>query len=503
MAERKSKSCSVRKKVFRIILAVFLIFAVKITVTILSKPKVTTDYVAKLNQLTKPASYDPQENAAPYYQKAFDLFVETPETFDHTDIYTLISPYSIHWPGELDPNSVKMLEEWLAENQPAFEQIKLATEKPYYWIERKLQENEETTFQLKYPELYAMRNITEAMLWDAVIKAYSGNDEAAFEDILTCYKMGMHKSNASLLIMEQLLGQRIKKLSAETAMVILDRKRIKNAILGKFQSKLVSLIEKDNFIKGFAIKKLEREEFMDFTFSCDPLGPDRLAFENYSAFQCMCGDPWYQWIYCFVGPDKKEVADITDKTFLLYKQLSDKTPWELENRYKKEMERIEILTNGSFFTKLHAIAFTSIIKSSTTSKAIIDSMVTTVALLRYKIDHGGFPEKLDTLVSDGYLEELPADPFSDKPLGYRVVSDNFKLYSIGYDFEDNKAEAEIYEPTDPMKMMPAIQLPPRWGKTFSIRQNDGKILKYRDIVYWPVMRPEKMPERQPANRNPY
>jgi len=272
MAERQEKSSSVRKKVFKILLAVLLVLAVKVTVTILSKPKVTTDYVAKLNQLTKPANYNPEDNAAPYYQKAFDLFVKMPETLYDTDMTFLIPPYKIHWPGELDPNTVGVLQEWLAENQPAFEQIKLAVEKPYYWLERKPIGEKKFSSSFLFHDIGGMRNITKAILWDALVKAYKGKDKAALNDILTCYKMGMHKSNASLLMMEQYLGQRIKKLAAETTMVILDRKQIQNTTLESFQNRLVSLIKKDNFIKGFETEKLSARRIYRVHFCVRPFG---------------------------------------------------------------------------------------------------------------------------------------------------------------------------------------------------------------------------------------
>jgi hypothetical protein len=57
---------------------------------------------------------------------------------------------------------------------------------------------------------------------------------------------------------------------------------------------------------------------------------------------------------------------------------------------------------------------------------------TGLALLRYRAAHGGFPATLDTLG----LRDV-SDPFTGKPLLYRVEDGGFVLYSVGEDLKDN------------------------------------------------------------------
>ena len=49
----------------------------KIVLFLTAKPKVTVDYVAEYNKIARPQNYDPNDNAAPYYQKAFDCQLVT------------------------------------------------------------------------------------------------------------------------------------------------------------------------------------------------------------------------------------------------------------------------------------------------------------------------------------------------------------------------------------------------------------------------------------------
>jgi hypothetical protein len=57
---------------------------------------------------------------------------------------------------------------------------------------------------------------------------------------------------------------------------------------------------------------------------------------------------------------------------------------------------------------------------------------TGLALLRYRQVHGGFPETLDAL----RLRDI-SDPFTGKPLLYRLDGRGFLVYSVGEDLKDN------------------------------------------------------------------
>ena len=102
---------------------------------------------------------------------------------------------------------------------------------------------------------------------------------------------------------------------------------------------------------------------------------------------------------------------------------------------------------------------------SSRCRADTDALITTLALLRYKSDKGQFPEKLDELVSAGYLKALRSDPFSGKPFAYKRVGEDFVLYSFGTNLKDDEAKAGLTTKGQPK----------RWA-------DDG------DNVFWPVLR---------------
>jgi hypothetical protein len=60
----------------------------------------------------------------------------------------------------------------------------------------------------------------------------------------------------------------------------------------------------------------------------------------------------------------------------------------------------------------------------------------------YRQTHDGrWPEKL-TDVTPGFLRELPLDPYTDEPLGYRIHDDSIVIYAVGPDLVDDNGRID-------------------------------------------------------------
>jgi hypothetical protein len=93
--------------------------------------------------------------------------------------------------------------------------------------------------------------------------------------------------------------------------------------------------------------------------------------------------------------------------------------------------------DGNPWVKIFCPAFVRVAQIFAQRKAQADALITTLALFRYKADKGRLPEKLDELVSAGYLNALPTDPFSGSSLVYKRLGDDFMLYSFSLDCDDD------------------------------------------------------------------
>ena len=63
-----------------------------------------------------------------------------------------------------------------------------------------------------------------------------------------------------------------------------------------------------------------------------------------------------------------------------------------------------------------------------------------IAMTRYRLGHGNFPASLDLLVPT-YLDKPPLDPFDGKPLRLVPKNDEWIIYSIGSDGNDDSGAA--------------------------------------------------------------
>lgn len=61
---------------------------------------------------------------------------------------------------------------------------------------------------------------------------------------------------------------------------------------------------------------------------------------------------------------------------------------------------------------------------------------TVAAVEQYVLERGTLPEKIEELAPT-YLDAVPLDPYSDKPLLYRQINPGYIVYSIGADYEDD------------------------------------------------------------------
>ncbi len=97
----------------------------------------------------------------------------------------------------------------------------------------------------------------------------------------------------------------------------------------------------------------------------------------------------------------------------------------------------ETLTGNSLgydvFERDHGMLL-SILKRSSAVNAGLPLLRVRIAMERYRLDHGAWPETLDALIPS-YLDSIPLDPMDGKSLRYNATKRI--LYSIGTDFVDD------------------------------------------------------------------
>jgi hypothetical protein len=82
------------------------------------------------------------------------------------------------------------------------------------------------------------------------------------------------------------------------------------------------------------------------------------------------------------------------------------------------------------------------------SQTAVKLALAAIALERYRVAHGDFPEKLEQLVPQ-FLAAVPQDPMAQQPFHYKRTDDGwFLLYSVGPDGKDDGGVMRSGNPRD-------------------------------------------------------
>ena len=433
-----------KKWVLAVIGLLLALLIMKIVLLLIAKPKVTVDYVAEYNRTSRPQNYDTNENAAPYYQKAFDAFVEMPDKLQKPQI---------DWPTDFNDAEQAVLEQWLTSNSQAFGYFREALNKPYYWLDRKAKK-ENLVGEIMLPELSPFRELTKALIWNAKLSAVRGQFQHAFENILDCYRAGKHKCCPNLLVMEQHVGLSIKQAAIRNALIILDKSKVENKALKFLQDALWVELDNDAFIPSIQAEQFLLYDALQRTFIDNGKGTGRLAWSA-GFYITLCAeldkpplriewDRLKQRLYCcFIGPTRNEIVEQIEQVIATSDQIMTKTPWQVKNKGSDYYREIQDIKKSNFILEVVGVNPESTLHLYHKTRAQTEALIVILAVFRFKADTNRFPETLNELVAAGYIQSVAQDPYSDRLLVYKLIEDKLKLYSVGDNFKDDDGAVKL------------------------------------------------------------
>lgn len=419
----------------RTIAAALLLFAAFllaiITPLITAKPITSVDYLTQYNKLTKPANYDPNENAVPYYKKTFESLVEKP-LFSAEFRWTVLLE-------DANQTELNIINDWHTANAQAFAHLKTAAQKPYYWVEHHA-ENNSIEKVVDYSIVSNFRQSLDYLDFEARLKVSRGQIKDALETMIDIQKISRHLLDTKLSIHELCVEMSTAAL-CRTALKILDTNQFDPAAMTKFQNQLQQHLHSIANNLVYDTEKLRSYDIIQRVFADDGTGDGRLIPGPYLD---LYGLPQLRprlypatiWM-ALVNPGKKQTIELTTKLYELLDELNHKTPWQLHQKDTSHDEQILKLTHTNGYVWRQAKYSGSRCIRRQQHICRIKALITSIALARYKADKSQFPENLDQLVSNNYLEKLPHDPYSNGPLTYKKTDNNYKLYSLGADFDDD------------------------------------------------------------------
>jgi hypothetical protein len=112
-------------------------------------------------------------------------------------------------------------------------------------------------------------------------------------------------------------------------------------------------------------------------------------------------------------------------------------PAQRVGRLREAQKRARALPSAQFWTARVIDGLDRLLRD----QAARDCAAAGVAVARYRLAHGAWPERLDQLVPE-LLAQVPSDPFDGAPLRYKTAAAGARIYSVGPNLRDDGGAAE-------------------------------------------------------------
>ncbi|MCL5281494.1 MAG: hypothetical protein M1376_16475 [Planctomycetes bacterium] len=411
------------------------------------KPSVTVDYLALLNQMSRPDVAD-QDNAWPHYRWALSLTIPD---YDLKQIPACQHPdYPEHWDlARLTGDAQRAIVKWIEANRQPWDQFVLAGSKPYLaksyecWSANK----DATLMSIQLPELWALSNLARLGIWSARLHVQQGRTAQALADCLALARAGRQWQHSATFI-EQLIGLSLSRHAHEEILRMVARRELAASELSDWQRKLAAA-----YPQGYPLADVRGEhlillDVVQHLFTDRGLGGGHLVpsaaatlLEEEMGQREKSERPIVRVTRSMLHVGREETVATVSRIF--DPQQSLLSPYERRARQVPTVKEILESLSPHRYALVRVLVgdVDRVTERGFRGKALHEATLTILALQRYRREKGAYPATLDDLKQAGYLAVLPADPYSDKPLSYKVTGASFVLYSLGPDFHDDDGES--------------------------------------------------------------
>ena len=399
----------------------------------MDKPNPTVDYVAELNEMVRP-KVDESQNAAPYYQKAGELTIkpsgEVVEAINKSGRgYTLTAEQK------------NMLLEWLEKNGPALTQLSSGTEERYYWYAPEIGTRQcKIAYNNYRGYLYLLGR---GLCWRPSLMDQQ-DQEKILRDLRTIYVLIRDLKMNIAAPGDQVISGSIQSLADQMILYLMQDKQIKQESLPKLAQMFSSLYPNGYPSMDYQGLKLTGLERIQQVFTSGGIGGGHFCP---AAFWKDDGDiirrlTLRNFPRCFLigisHPRREKTVQDMNNYYDMMKETMAEYPFDhyhgkAENFYH-DNPKTKLKNNILLDSLLPDLNSMNCEQHLMQASFLATQAV--VAIMQYHAKYDRYPESLEE-ISPEFLKELPRDPFGPGILSYKKAGDGFKLYSWGYNFEDD------------------------------------------------------------------
>jgi hypothetical protein len=374
-----------------------------------------------------------RDNAALIYQQAFEAMGRfgdqnpaAPGTWEWEQAWK--EAWEKRWErwdetGEppLDPHDPE-LRRFLARQEAALALYRQAAAKPGCYFDR---DYGRLNIRMMLPELLPLRVGARVLALDAICSAVDGDRKRAIGDISAMFGMAEHIRSESLLI-QLIVSIVVERLAIDSLEVVLASTHVSAEELPP------QWISEDVSYRTYFRRALRTEEALRLATFVE-VGDGQYTPAEIAAFavggdlHSECVRPQVALAYrVFLLPD--DLAAHT-RFIEVIDTLAYPPYWQARDRmdeYDRQMRR----RPGGLMTAILMPSLSQVAQRVAVAEARRGAARLGLALYRYRVEHGRFPEKPGDLAPK-FIAIVPTDPFDGQPLRVKQTGDSAIVYSIG------------------------------------------------------------------------
>ena len=334
-------------------------------------------------------------------------------------------------------------QKWIDEFDDALDVVVEASHKErFYYPFVKLGDlSEQTLLATLLNAVHPMQDSCRMLQLRAMNSLGEGDVSSALEDTLAIFRMG-ELSGQTVSLIELLAQINIDNMAFETTQLLMEYGALNETQLRKLtdelQQRAPAISVAERFDCGERCMTLDALQMTNI-YNIDAAGnPKTNSIANWfidwneaSRVVNQCYDRCVACLEQPVGKTRKE--SLIEFEAFMREMTAD--PQELTWR-EKMGPRARGRAIGRIFIGLMMPDFQMVVDAESEAFVRTDLLHLGIALEKYKIDVGNYPQELAELVPE-YIDSIPGDRCSHEPLRYRRTPSGYLLYAIGVDGIDD------------------------------------------------------------------
>ena len=349
--------------------------------------------------------------------------------------------------ARLDAYEWRVLWQWIEDNEEAWRHYVAGSRMAYCHREYDKPAEGESLYAILLPHLSSLRSSCRVGVWRSRLAAADGRLPLALANCMTIVRAGRHWQIEETTLVEQLVGLSLVRLGLSELLSTISRHDVSSTDLQRCHQELLETYADGFPPMGVMSEKLHLLDLVQRTFSEGGPGgghmlPREIARSGVNDWYFVDEPYVNEGVFLaatMVHAGRDETLALVDKLFAMTESEVGMNPYELRNYEGTKVDNaiMAIPQHRFWLVRMLMPALSRAGELGFRGKAAYEATLTVLALKRWRLAKGRYPDRLDELVTGRYLHTLPDDPYGPGALTYERRGDDFVLYSLAADFDDD------------------------------------------------------------------